>query len=118
MTDRAVGIFTIEGEDVTFDGYNGQGNHIVAKGSVSPGIPPPDKVFSDKALLTYDSIDTLPGRHDIVSSGHGSYAGKEDCTLRCKPQFPESDDITFKAVCSLPQRTLFGAGSVEFSITK
>jgi hypothetical protein len=114
MTERAVGIFTMEGEDVTFDGYDSQGLHVVCKGTFTPAIPSSEKVYSDKAFLTYDSINTLPGSHDLVSKG--SYAGKEDCTLLFKPQFPESDNITFRAPCDLQEHTPIGAGSVEFSI--
>jgi hypothetical protein len=110
---RAVGNLTISGGNVSFSGYDGDGVNIKGNGSVSPQVPSPGVNYNG-AILTYDSIDTLSGRHDLITPG--SYAGRDDASVQYKQQFGETNPIKIIAQCSLNNRTNFNSGSIEFNI--
>jgi hypothetical protein len=98
---------------VFFGGFDKDSKaNINGNGSLNPQIPYPG-VNDTSAVLTYDSLDTLPGRYDIVSSA--SYAGEDAVSLHFRrSQGGAEVQVKVDAVCTLSNRTVIESGWIEF----
>jgi hypothetical protein len=111
----AVGTLIVMSGGVSFTGLDAEQQvPISATGSISPQVPSPG-VNDTAAILTCDSLETLPGSYDIVASE--SYAGREAAVLHFKRgQGAAELQTKVNSICDISNRTVLNSGSIKFSV--
>jgi hypothetical protein len=107
---RAIGRLIITGGLVDFYGFSDFGRNCQGNGVALPQVS--ETVMDFSATLTYNSLDTLPGRHNLIFPG--SYAGKDTVILLYEPRVSNSIEISAWVNISLPERTIFYTGWIDF----